>query len=182
MREKTVSNGKTSNGLKKLILIIIGLLTSTVLFAQEQKTFQVQKSTYMVNPVLSRAIALEKAGKIREAISLLQEECKEKPDDCNVHLQLGNLLVNTTRYSEAIDVLKRAKMLNSKLIPAHFLLALVYEKVGEYKKAIKEWKKCLKIHRIDQETCEIARKHIEECKRKLKEKKRKRKSVKNEKT
>lgn len=156
--------------MKKLVFVLIGLLGST-LFAQEQKTFQVQKSTTVVNSVLSRAITLEKKGKLNEAIALLQQECKNNPEDCDIHLRLGNLLVNATRYYEAIDVLKKVKMLNHEMIPAHFLLALVYEKVGDHKKAIKEWKKCLKIHKVDQETREIARKHITECKKKLKEKK-----------
>lgn len=156
--------------MRKLVFVLIGLLGS-VLFAQEQKTFQVQKSTTAVNPVLSRALALEKAGKLKEAVDLLKQECKDKPDDCDIHLQLGNLLIKTTRYYEAIDILKKVKMLNPKMIPAHFLLALVYEKIGDHKKAIKEWKKCLKMHEADQETCEIAIKHITECKKKLKEKK-----------
>lgn len=156
-----------------LVLVLTGLLGSALSFAQEQEAFQIQKSTPAVKSAVLCALEMEKDGKLEDAIALLHRECKNNPDDHAMHLQLGNLLAKTTRYHEAIDALKKVKTLNPKMIPAYFLLALLYEKAGDVKKAVEEWKNCLKIPGIDQETREIVSKHIAHCTRVLKEKRHK---------
>lgn len=76
----------------------------------------------------------------REAINLLEEAEKEKPNNDKIKRDLGVALYKAKRFDEAIQKLNEAKSINPKDSKTVFYLGLTYESKNMLAEAINEYK------------------------------------------
>ncbi len=100
------------------------------------------------------------AGRIDEAIVILNEEIAEKPTS-DRFLALGIVYLQKGEYDLALKNLEESLKLNQKSMPAVYSLAMLYEKKQLYSKAVAQWKKFLLLTK-DKELISLAKKHIKQ--------------------
>ena len=61
---------------------------------------------------------------------------KKEPDNTGALLNYGNLKFTLNKNQEALKLLLKALETNNKLIPIHLNLAIIYQSMGNFKKAI----------------------------------------------
>ena len=109
--------------------------------------------------VLKQSFILINEGKIDKAIVFLNEKLIQNPDSPQVTLSLGLAYLEKKEYKLSEKFLNKTKELEPKSMTAHYVLAMLYEKTGNQKKAIDSWKKVLVLSR-NNELKKLAEKHI----------------------
>lgn len=90
-----------------------------------------------------------KQKKYSEIIETLEYLIKHNPGNDQYFAQLGNILMTTRRYREALAAYEKSLQINY-LIPARFANAgLCYEALGEYNKATEYFKKALDLEPVN---------------------------------
>lgn len=108
---------------------------------------------------LNNALALVNQGKIDQAIAVLHKEIEKNPQGPESYLLLGVAYLEKNEYVSAKNYLEKALTLNPDSIPAHYTLAMLYEKEKSYLKAISEWTKVYQLAG-DKNLKELANKHV----------------------
>jgi tetratricopeptide (TPR) repeat protein len=101
-------------------------------------------------------------GMLDNAIESGKQAIKLKPDLQFVHLLLGILYFQKQSYTEARAALSNALRLNEKDLTANFMLARVYEGLGQTPEAIRQWERYLSIGSLPQEDAEFAKQRLKE--------------------
>ena len=134
-----------------LLLIDEGNLEEAQTFLSKAKDL---KGDY-VSISLAQALLLEKQDKLQEALDLLDQVTKMKglpPSFLQGALfHLGRIAYNANETEKAIQALERVIELNPSHTNAHYVLALAYERAGEYTKAKDHYKKVLDVNPANQE-------------------------------
>ena len=86
-------------------------------------------------------IALSEAGKIDEAINVLKQALKIRPEDAPTHFQLGMTYSKSKSYKEAFDSFKRATHYKPDWAEAHFRLGMMSYVLGKESQALEEYQK-----------------------------------------
>lgn len=76
---------------------------------------------------------------IEERIEQLRKMAKANPDDDLAHFALGQALVDSDRYSEAVPVLKHVVKINPRYTRAYLLLGIALDKDGDEDGGIEAW-------------------------------------------
>lgn len=87
-------------------------------------------------------------GNYDEAITYLKEALTFK-DDAASYFQLGFAYIGQEEYEKAIDVLKRAKLLDPTLIGVYVLLSNAYEQLQQLEEALAILEEAMKINDMD---------------------------------
>jgi tetratricopeptide (TPR) repeat protein len=90
------------------------------------------------------------------ALPLLRKSIELKPDLRIAYVDLGALLAEQKKYSEAISAFQRAIMLDPDEPDAHFRLGRVYRAMGKIAESEKEFGEVKKIHQHSED--DLARK------------------------
>jgi len=101
------------------------------------------------------AVVYDQQGKIKEAISKLEETKNITPQDAGIAFQLGLLYWRSEKFEKAKDEFERAITLNSDYANAKYMLGLVYDKMGEKEKAKNEFNKLSESNPENQEIKKI---------------------------
>jgi tetratricopeptide (TPR) repeat protein len=80
-----------------------------------------------------------------DTAKLLQEEVKKDPKNLKAWIDLGNLMMDTHRYQEAIDAYAKALELDPRNVNVRVDMGTCYRNVNKPDIAIKEYKKALEI-------------------------------------
>jgi len=132
--------------MKKLILTSLFLvLTVSAAFAD--------------TTALEKALSLLNDGKTDDAIAILKDQITANPDISDNHLAMGFAKMDKNDLAGAKESFQRAVSLNKKLVAAHYMLAMIYEKEGDSKAAIEKWQNILKYTK-DAALKNLATKHI----------------------
>lgn len=115
------------------------------------------------------ALILDREGKGKEAISELEKLAIENPFSSETLFYLGVLYYNNDETDKAIESFQRAIAIFPDYSNARYLLALSFEKKGDYQKALEE----LKIIEIVNPENAILKQKIKEINEKLKGKEQK---------
>jgi tetratricopeptide (TPR) repeat protein len=78
-----------------------------------------------------------------DTAKLLQETVKKDPKNVNAWVELGNLMMDTKRYDEAIGAYAKALELDPKNVNVRVDMGTCYRYAGKPDMAIKEYKKAL---------------------------------------
>ncbi|MDQ7787140.1 MAG: tetratricopeptide repeat protein [Thermodesulfovibrionales bacterium] len=78
-------------------------------------------------------------------VQKLQEMVRQNPQDVHVWVQLGNMLMDTHSYQEAIDAYQKSLELDPKNINVRVDMGTCYRNIGQPQKAVEEYKKALAI-------------------------------------
>lgn len=77
-------------------------------------------------------------------INQFEQAAKASPKSKDAWVNLGNALMDTQRYSEAIEAYQKALALDPKNVSVRVDLGTCYRGVGKFDKAVEEYRKALK--------------------------------------
>ncbi len=108
------------------------------------------------------ALALDRQGKLKEAITKMEEVVGLNPQDVGVGFQLALMYYRDDRKSDAIGLLEAVVTLSPNYSNARWYLAAMYEEKGDLDKAIEQIKK---VDELNPDT-EIVKKKLDELNKK----------------
>jgi len=79
-------------------------------------------------------------------IRFLQDAAKHDPKNVAIWINLGNLLYDSTRYSEAIDAYEKALELDPKNVDVRVDMGTCYRRVRRADRAAEEFRKAISIN------------------------------------
>jgi len=112
---------------------------------------------------LENALRLLNEGKADEAMSIVREKLQNDPNTPDNHLAMGIIQLEKNNYSEAKISLENALKIDRKIVAAHYMLAMIYEKEGDTQKAIDKWQRIYKRSK-NEALRSLADKHIRQLK------------------
>ena len=81
-----------------------------------------------------------------DTVKLLQDALKKDPKNLNALIELGNIMMDTHRFAEAIDAYTKALEIDPRNVDVRVDMATCYRNSGKPDVAIKEYKKALEIN------------------------------------
>lgn len=114
-------------------------------------------------------VALIWAEKYNEAYELFKEAVKKFPDDWRIYIHGGDICKNLKRYDEALNYYDKAGEIGTYFCDEMDCKAGLYQELGEYEKACKEYIKMAEIYRsrgYDVEA-DMMEKYAKECEDKI---------------
>ncbi len=112
-------------------------------------------------PVLKKALALVNEGRAEEAISMLNQDLRTSQATTETHLGLGVAYLQKGDLSAARLSLEQAISMRPDSVPAHYTLAMLFEKQRDFARAAIEWRKVLQ-HTDDPDLKDLANKHLQQ--------------------
>jgi cytochrome c-type biogenesis protein CcmH/NrfG len=79
-------------------------------------------------------------------IESLKNIVRQNPKDVNAWIELGNILMDTWSYSEAIDAYQKALELDPKNVDVRVDMGTCYRNIGNPNMAVEEFRKAIKIN------------------------------------
>lgn len=119
--------------MKKIVSIIIMLIVALTIGCRQKKE---EKSQIVYSPP-SMPTQME--------IDRLQQATKTSPKSAEAWINLGNVLMDSQRFGEAVDAYEKALALDPKNVPARVDLGTCYRGIGKFDKAVEEYRKALTI-------------------------------------
>ncbi len=110
-----------------LILIIGG--------CQQQKEEPQSKPQFPAGPILAP-----------DTLRLAQEAVKVDPKNVNAWIQLGNMLMDSSRFNEAVDAYQKALELDPKNVDVRVDMGTCYRNSGKADMALKEYRKAVELN------------------------------------
>ncbi len=82
----------------------------------------------------------------QEEMRMLQEAVKKDPGNVNAWIKIGNTMMDTSRFGEAIEAYQKALQLDAKNVDVRVDLGTCYRNIGKPDEAVKEYRKALEIN------------------------------------
>lgn len=114
-----------------------------------EKAFEVTRYAHTLHPgsisfTLKEAHLLSLMGKEKDALRLLETVEHVNPFDLEVHLIRGNIYNSLEQYERAIASFRKAlEMADEQKDDIYLSLAITYQNMGEYSRAVDYYKLCL---------------------------------------
>ena len=124
-------------------------------------------AVFAVSPDLEKALNLLNEGKTDEAMAILKVKLQNEPPSPDNYMAMGLAQLDKENYSEAKINFQKALELNKKIVAAHYMLAMIYEKEGDFSSALDKWQRIIK-HSKNEALKSLAEKHIKQLKEELK--------------
>ncbi|MCL2485028.1 MAG: tetratricopeptide repeat protein [Endomicrobia bacterium] len=115
---------------------------------------------------LEKALILLNDGKTDEAMDIVSLKLKSETVSADAYMAMGLIQLDKKNYSQAKENFEQALRINKKIVAAHYMLAMIYEKEGNDELAIDKWQRILK-HAKDVNLRALAEKHIKQLKGQL---------------
>jgi cytochrome c-type biogenesis protein CcmH/NrfG len=123
--------------MKKIVAV---LLLAFVVFACKQKEEPKSQPPLPGGPIQSLP------GKTLEEEKLLRDVLTKDPKNLNAWLQLGNIMMDSARFNEAVDAYAKALELDPKNVDVRVDMGTCLRNSGKQDLAIKEYKKAIEIN------------------------------------
>jgi tetratricopeptide (TPR) repeat protein len=121
---------------KTMKKIHIVLILCFILFANCEKKEEHPVQTPMPSGIIQ----------INQEMQLLQDAVKKDPKNVVVWIKLGNLFMDSARYSEAIDSYVKALELDPKNVDVRVDMGTCYRRVGMADRAAEEFREAISIN------------------------------------
>ncbi len=115
-------------------IIVAGLLFITIAACQQKQEPKSQ------SPLPSGSVQTQ------EELKLLQEAVRSDPANVTAWIKLGNTLMDSSRYNEAIDAYQRALDIDPKNVDVRVDMGVCYRNAGKPDVAAKEFRKAIEIN------------------------------------
>lgn len=99
-----------------------------------------EKANYILAQFMI-AVCLDRLGEIDQAIAKLEESKKMNPQDAGLLFQLGVFYYKAEKYDKARTELEQTVKLAENYSNARYFLGLAYDKLGDKKNALEQFKK-----------------------------------------
>ena len=119
--------------MRNIVLIIIALQVLVVTSCQQKESPKSQEQA---------PVGVIQSG---EEIRLLQEAVKRDPENGDAWIRLGNILMDSSRFDEAIEAYQKALAIDPKNVDVRVDLGSCYRKAGKPDKAVEEYRAALKL-------------------------------------
>jgi cytochrome c-type biogenesis protein CcmH/NrfG len=83
---------------------------------------------------------------MNQEMQILQNAVKQDPKNIGAWIKLGNLLMDSTRYSEAIDAYEKALALDPKNVDIRVDMGTCYRRAGRADRAAEEFREAISIN------------------------------------
>ncbi|MCL2798705.1 MAG: tetratricopeptide repeat protein [Endomicrobia bacterium] len=123
-------------------------------------------SVWASSEELEKALNLLNAGKPDEAMNIVSEKLKTETDSADNYMAMGLIQLEKGNYASAKENFQQALRLNRKIVAAHYMLAMIYEKEDNIEQAVDKWQKIVKYSK-DDTLKSLAKKHIKQLKGEL---------------
>jgi len=118
----------------------IGLLLIFAIAGCQQKEEPKPQYQFPVGPVQGGPI------QAKDDTKLLQEAAKKDPGNVDAWIKLGNTMMDTSRFNEAIDAYQKALDINPKNVDVRVDMGTCYKNIGRPDRAVEEYRKALKLN------------------------------------
>lgn len=108
-----------------------------------EHTLAITSDNYLIHNNLGNA--LERSGRIEEAIVHYKETLRIKPDNAGTFFNLGNALSRRERADEAIRCYREVLRLKPDYAEAHNNLGNVFERLGDQQEAMVQYREALRL-------------------------------------
>lgn len=122
--------------MKKIVVIFVFVLIAAVGCSQQK---QEQKGQGTYPPGAAPTVTPDE-------IRHLEGMTKSNPKSAAAWTELGNALMDSRRFSEAIDAYEKSLSLDPKNVNVRVDMGTCYRGVGKFDKAVEEYRKALKIN------------------------------------
>jgi tetratricopeptide (TPR) repeat protein len=119
--------------MRKIILIIIALPVMVFTSCQQKETPKSQEQA---------PVGVMHSG---EEIRLLQEVVKKDPGNGDAWIKLGNNLMDSSRFDEAIEAYQKALAIDPKNVDVRVDIGSCYRRAGKPDRAVEEYRTALKL-------------------------------------
>jgi tetratricopeptide (TPR) repeat protein len=123
---------------RRLLLLIACLFIAPLRLAAEENTLQ-------------DGIELLHQGKLKEALPIIETLAEQRPQDSNVQITLGYVLLRSGDFERAGEVLRAALATAGEQKEIHRLLAEIAAQQGDFPEALDEIEKALRLAPQDKE-------------------------------
>lgn len=127
--------------MKKISAVVIMLFALALLFTACQKKEDQQSAGFKYPGGSVETGPVQTVDKIK----LLQDVVRKDPDNVSSWIQLGNDLMDASRYEEAIGAYQKALALDPKDVNVRVDMGTCYRRTGKSKIAAKEFRKAIKM-------------------------------------
>jgi cytochrome c-type biogenesis protein CcmH/NrfG len=118
--------------MKKILVFLLLLTVATACQKKEEPESQSQPPAGMLYT--------------ENELKLLRDAVKNDPGNLNGWISLGNLLMDSSRFNEAVDAYQRALTIDPKNVDVRVDMGTCYRNSGKPEIAIKEFRKALEIN------------------------------------
>jgi len=119
--------------MKKILYFV--LLSLVIAGCQQQKEEPKSQPQFPAGPIHSQ-----------DTLKLAQEAVKADPKNVNAWIQLGNMLMDTSRFNEAVEAYQKALEIDPKNADVRVDMGTCYRNSGKPDIAVKEYRKALEIN------------------------------------
>ena len=116
--------------MKRILIVLLTLFL--FLTSCQKKEEQKAQTSFPKGPVI-----------VDNNIMLLQESVGKDPKNVDAWIQLGNILMDTSRFQEAIDAYQKALELNDKNLDVRVDMGTCYRRIGKPDKAVEQYRKAI---------------------------------------
>jgi len=118
--------------MKRILIVCLTLLL--FLTNCQKKEEQKAQTSFPKGPVI-----------VDNEIMRFQESVRKDPKNVDAWIQIGNILMDTSRFPEAIDAYQKALELNDKNVDVRVDMATCYRRIGNPDKAAEQYRKAIAI-------------------------------------
>ena len=123
--------------MKKIISVLLLIMATAGCQQKEEPKPQYQFPT---GPVQAGPL------QVQDDIKILNEAVKKDPRNIDAWIKLGNTMMDTSRFNEAIDAYQKALGIDPKNIDVRVDMGTCYRNAGRPDMAVKEYKQALEIN------------------------------------
>jgi tetratricopeptide (TPR) repeat protein len=93
----------------------------------------------------SIVLILKKQKRIEEAIQIMEESIRVKPNDVDLYLILAAFFENENQLQRALETLTKGLDQNREDVEIHFQLGAIYDKLGDFDNMVAQMKEVLRL-------------------------------------
>jgi Tfp pilus assembly protein PilF len=90
------------------------------------------------------AQSLFRAGRVSEALAILEQTLRDEPDNARLHTAYGTMLFQAGQYDDAVGAFEQALVLDPHLTDAHNFLGVTFAELGREDEAEEQYRIALR--------------------------------------
>ena len=130
---KIRKNSKGDTNIKRILIVCLTLFL--FLTSCQKKEEQKAQTPFPKGPVI-----------VDNEIVRFQELVRKDPKNVDAWIQIGNIMMDTKRFQEAIDAYQKALELNDKNLDIRVDMGTCYRNIGKPDKAVEEYRKAIALN------------------------------------
>jgi tetratricopeptide (TPR) repeat protein len=119
--------------MRKIIILLSFILIAAACQKKEEPRQQYQQ--FPSGPIITQ-----------DHVRILQEAVKKDPKDVKAWIELGNIMMDSSRFAEAIEAYQKALNIDPKNVDVRVDMGTCYRNIGKPDIAVREYRKAIEIN------------------------------------